>query len=41
MNSIIPILHLHLVFGLAHADSRAEHSGAWYNPDQPGHGLSI
>ena len=41
MKAIIPILLLPLVFGLTHADIRPEHSGAWYNPDQPGHGLSI
>lgn len=30
-----------LSFGLALADIRPEFSGAWYNADQPGHGLSV
>lgn len=41
MKAIIPILLFPFFFSLAHADIRPEHSGAWYNPDQAGHGLSI
>jgi hypothetical protein len=41
MKSIIAVLVFPFVFSLAHADIRPEHSGAWYNPDQAGHGLSI
>jgi hypothetical protein len=41
MKASIPILLLTIFFNLAHADIRPEHSGAWYNPDQAGHGLSI
>lgn len=41
MKAIIPILLFPLFFNLAHADVRPEHSGAWYNPEQSGHGLSI
>lgn len=41
MKAIIPILLFPFFFSLAHADIRPEHSGAWYNPDQTGHGLSI
>jgi len=41
MKAIIPILLFPFFFSLAHADIRPEHSGAWYNHDQAGHGLSI
>jgi len=41
MKVIILILLLPLFLTPAHADIRPEHSGAWYNPDQAGHGLSI
>lgn len=41
MKAIIPILLFPSFLGLAHADIRPEHSGAWYNSDQAGHGLSI
>jgi hypothetical protein len=41
MKAIIPSLLFPFFFSLAHADIRPEHSGAWYNPDQAGHGLSI
>jgi hypothetical protein len=41
MKAIIPVLLFPFVFNLAHADIRPEHSGAWYNPDQDGHGLSV
>ena len=41
MKTIIPILLSPLFFSLAFADIRPEHSGAWYNHDQDGHGLSI
>src|SRR5210317_2285210 len=41
MKAIIPVLLFPLFFSLAHADVRPEHSGAWYNPEQSGHGLSI
>ena len=41
MKAIIPILALQFLVSLAHADIRPHHSGAWYNQDQAGHGLSI
>jgi len=41
MKAIILILLLPFFFSLAHADIRPQHSGAWYNPNQAGHGLSI
>ena len=41
MKAIIPILLFPFFFSLAHADIRPHHSGAWYNQDQSGHGLSI
>jgi hypothetical protein len=41
MKKITLILLLSFCFSPAHADVRPEHSGAWYNHDQAGHGLSI
>lgn len=41
MKTIIFILLASCFFSLAHADIRPNHSGAWYNHDQSGHGLSI
>jgi hypothetical protein len=41
MKTLISILLLSFFFSLAQADIRPEHSGAWYNHDQAGHGLSI
>jgi len=41
MKAIIVILFLQFLISLAHADIRPHHSGAWYNRDQSGHGLSI
>lgn len=41
MKAIIPILLFTFFFNLANADIRPAHSGAWYNPDQAGHGLSV
>jgi len=41
MKAIIFVLLVPFCLGLAHADIRPEYSGAWYNPDQSGHGLSI
>ncbi len=34
-------LFLFLLSSLAHADIRPQHSGAWYNATQSGHGLSV
>lgn len=41
MKAIVSALLFAFLFSLAHADIRPEHSGAWYNPDQSGHGLSV
>lgn len=41
MKAILSIPLITLCLSLAHADIRPHHSGAWYNPDQSGHGLSI
>lgn len=41
MKTIIPIFLFLFFFSLADADIRPHHSGAWFNPDQSGHGLSI
>ena len=41
MKALIPVLLLPFLCTLAQADIRPEYSGAWYNPEQSGHGLSI
>lgn len=41
MKAVFSILLFFFFFSLAQADIRPEHSGAWYNKDQSGHGLSI
>ena len=41
MRPIFAILLFSFFFSLAQADIRPQHSGAWYNKDQSGHGLSI
>lgn len=41
MRAIIFISLISFCLSLVHADIRPHHSGAWYNPDQAGHGLSI
>lgn len=41
MKAIIPTLLVLFFLNPAHADIRPHHSGAWYNHDQAGHGLSI
>jgi len=41
MRAIFAILFFSLGFSLVQADIRPHQSGAWYNKDQSGHGLSI
>jgi hypothetical protein len=41
MKAFIPALLFCLCVNVVDADIRPHHSGAWYNPDQVGHGLSI